>query len=279
MFSEHLRESLRIGLDLLGLESDKAFYERLWNYLGLLRKWDRYARLTGFSDSDKAFVEHVLDCATLYSLVSGFSTVYSFPAEAQGGALRPPPQNESLDIVSRRAPSPSAISAEVQGDALRPPVGLDVGTGGGFPGLILALLSLYKSFPTSSSIPSTIPCGFWVLLDSNARKCHFLTQTVIELGLPNVEVVCSRVEDVSISMFSAVPSVVSGKGFTHIVARALSSAYELYKCVHHLGMEGGSIWTLKGVGYQSELGELDGAGLNYRVVELLSNRYAIEIRL
>ena len=57
---------------------------------------------------------------------------------------------------------------------------LDVGSGGGIPGIPLAIVR---------------PDWRVVLLDANAKKATFLTQAAIELGLANVSVVASRVEE------------------------------------------------------------------------------------
>ncbi len=57
---------------------------------------------------------------------------------------------------------------------------LDVGTGAGLPGLVLAVMD---------------GDVHWTLLDSNHKKTRFLTQAVRLLELPNVDVVCRRVED------------------------------------------------------------------------------------
>jgi len=57
---------------------------------------------------------------------------------------------------------------------------LDAGSGGGLPGVVLALLR-----PETS----------WVLLDSSARKTAFLGHASMELGLSNVQVVRSRLEN------------------------------------------------------------------------------------
>ncbi|WP_417543585.1 16S rRNA (guanine(527)-N(7))-methyltransferase RsmG [Marinobacter sp.] len=57
---------------------------------------------------------------------------------------------------------------------------LDVGAGGGLPGIPLAIVLPEKHF---------------TLLDSNGKKTRFLNQCVLELGLKNVDVVHGRAED------------------------------------------------------------------------------------
>lgn len=58
---------------------------------------------------------------------------------------------------------------------------LDVGTGGGIPGVILSIV-----YPITS-----------VLVDSSKKKTAWLSNTVETLGLKNVEVVCSRIENLA----------------------------------------------------------------------------------
>ncbi|MDI9243800.1 16S rRNA (guanine(527)-N(7))-methyltransferase RsmG [Marinobacter sp. CHS3-4] len=57
---------------------------------------------------------------------------------------------------------------------------LDVGAGGGLPGIPLAIAR---------------PDTQFTLLDSNSKKTRFLTQCVLELGLKNVDVIHGRAED------------------------------------------------------------------------------------
>ena len=62
-----------------------------------------------------------------------------------------------------------------------PDVALDLGSGGGLPGLVLAV-----AFPTTR----------WVLLDSRQRSGEFLAEAVGRLGIADrVEVVVTRAED------------------------------------------------------------------------------------
>src|SRR5205814_1632414 len=56
---------------------------------------------------------------------------------------------------------------------------IDVGTGAGTPGLILAILYPEREFE---------------LLDSNGKKARFLLQTCYEIGLRNVKIQQMRVE-------------------------------------------------------------------------------------
>ncbi len=56
---------------------------------------------------------------------------------------------------------------------------LDLGTGAGLPGLVLAIIN---------------PDQHWTLLDSNGKKTRFLTHARIVLDLKNVTVVNARVE-------------------------------------------------------------------------------------
>ena len=57
---------------------------------------------------------------------------------------------------------------------------LDIGTGAGFPGMVLAIIHEKSHF---------------VLLDSNNKKTTFLTQLKEKLNLTNVEIINARVED------------------------------------------------------------------------------------
>ncbi|MGQ0656932.1 MAG: 16S rRNA (guanine(527)-N(7))-methyltransferase RsmG [Chromatiales bacterium] len=79
------------------------------------------------------------------------------------------------EMVTHHLLDSLAVLPYVEGSRL-----LDVGSGAGLPGLVLAVAR------------DDLHC---TLLDSRGKKTRFLTQAVIELKLANVEVVHSRVEE------------------------------------------------------------------------------------
>lgn len=107
---------------------------------------------------------------------------------------------------------------------------LDVGSGGGMPGIPLAIAD---------------PALRVVLLDSNAKKAAFLRQAAIELGLANIAVHCGRVE-----MFRP------PQRFAAITARAFSQLAELVRCSRHLLADGGHWLAMKGLRPLDELARL-----------------------
>jgi 16S rRNA (guanine527-N7)-methyltransferase len=117
---------------------------------------------------------------------------------------------------------------------------LDVGSGAGLPGLVLAVAR---------------PGTAWVLLDSNAKKCRFLNHASRELGLANVRVERSRVEDFH-----------PGARFSTIISRALSSLAEFVAGAEHLLARGGRLLAMKGRDAEHELSALREYGEQAEVV-------------
>lgn len=110
------------------------------------------------------------------------------------------------------------------------PTLLDVGSGGGMPGLPLAIVR---------------PDLRTVLLDASEKKTAFLKQAAIELDLANIAVHCGRVEQYR------PPSA-----FATITARAFSTLAELVGASHHLLASGGHWLALKGVRPEAEMAQL-----------------------
>jgi len=116
---------------------------------------------------------------------------------------------------------------------------LDVGSGAGLPGLILALAR---------------PAQNWCLLDSNSKKVRFLRQAVLELHINNVDVVQVRVEDYH-----------PDTGYSTIISRALTDLPTFYQYVISLVQKPGRIIAMKGARLEPELRELRTAGITYSV--------------
>jgi 16S rRNA (guanine527-N7)-methyltransferase len=107
---------------------------------------------------------------------------------------------------------------------------LDVGSGGGVPGIPLAIAR---------------PTWHVVLLDSNHKKGAFVQQALIELSLVNAEAVVARVEDYA----PAAPfDVVISRAFADLATFAASSA-------RHLA-PGGRLIAMKGVHPDEEIASL-----------------------
>ena len=109
--------------------------------------------------------------------------------------------------------------------------GLDVGSGAGLPGFILALAR---------------PDMQWVLLDSNEKKIRFLNQALLELGPDNIEVVRTRVEDYR-----------PPQRFSTIICRALMSASEFCRSTDVLLDNRGRILMMKGSAVEEENRQID----------------------
>jgi 16S rRNA (guanine527-N7)-methyltransferase len=99
---------------------------------------------------------------------------------------------------------------------------LDVGTGGGFPGVPLAIARPDINF---------------VLLDSNSKKIKFLTQTKITLGLTNIFPLHARVEEFRVP---------EEERFDGIVSRAFASLADMVEKTSPLLLPTGKFYAMKG---------------------------------
>ncbi|WP_150911824.1 16S rRNA (guanine(527)-N(7))-methyltransferase RsmG [Marinobacter halotolerans] len=116
-----------------------------------------------------AQMELALDAATQAKLLAFLALLNKWNRAYNLTAVRDPGQ-----MVSRQLLDSLSILPFVSTDHL-----LDVGAGGGLPGIPLAIVR---------------PDSRFTLLDSNSKKTRFLTQCVLELGLKNVEVIHGRAE-------------------------------------------------------------------------------------
>ncbi len=119
-----------------------------------------------------------------------------------------------------------SIAAVLEGDSF-----IDVGSGGGLPGIPLAIRFPQKSF---------------TLLDSAGKKTRFLFQVAQELGLTNVTVENCRVEQFRPAM-----------GFDGVISRAFASLPDMIKSCAHLLNPSGRFWAMKGQVPLAELKEIE----------------------
>ncbi|CAG9194749.1 16S rRNA m(7)G527 methyltransferase [Paraburkholderia tropica] len=111
---------------------------------------------------------------------------------------------------------------------------LDVGSGGGLPGIVLAIVR---------------PDWQVTLNDIVQKKSAFQSQAKAELGLANLSVVTGRVESLR-------PGVEVPKKFDLIVSRAFAELADFVTLARHLVADGGAIWAMKGVRPEGEIERL-----------------------
>jgi len=107
---------------------------------------------------------------------------------------------------------------------------LDVGSGGGLPGMILAICYPDKKIS---------------MIDTVSKKTAFLNQAKAELGLNNVTVYSARVESLQVN-----------QPFDVITSRAFSELNNFVNWSQHLLAEGGRFIAMKGVHPQGEMERL-----------------------
>lgn len=97
---------------------------------------------------------------------------------------------------------------------------VDVGTGGGLPGIPLAILMPEKSF---------------TLVDSIGKKIQFVRHAKQQLKLNNVEVLNVRIE-----------ALAPDQPFDIVISRAFSAVNDFYQLCHHLIDDNGKLLAMKG---------------------------------
>jgi 16S rRNA (guanine527-N7)-methyltransferase len=103
----------------------------------------------------------------------------------------------------------SLAFAAVTGDPFDE-LAIDLGSGGGLPGLVLALL-----WPDSK----------WLLIDSNTRRATWLQNAVTELGISSrADVHCERAELTGRSIWRQTAALVTARGFGSPAATAECAA-------------------------------------------------------
>lgn len=118
---------------------------------------------------------------------------------------------------------------------------LDVGSGGGLPGLPIAVMAPERAV---------------TLLESNGKKARFLRQAVLELGLAQVSVAHERLEQHT------------GGPYGVVICRAFSEALAFWRGTARLLAPGGRALAMKGRRDEMELAALSAEGVSCRVQRL-----------
>ena len=181
----------------LGFALPERAIERFTRYLVLLDEWNDRAGLTTVTDAEGAQRRHFGESLALLA------------ALRTAGLLR--------------ANEPARIA--------------DLGPGGGFPGLPMAIADDTLTF---------------VLIEAQERRCAFLRAVVEALELPHVTVVHARAEEAG-----RMPALRGD--FDMVVARALAAMPVLVEYALPLLREGGVLATPKGSRGDEELHEAAGA--------------------
>ncbi|RQR60840.1 16S rRNA (guanine(527)-N(7))-methyltransferase RsmG [Burkholderia sp. Bp9125] len=201
-------------------------------------------------------------------------------ANALGVALTDTQRNQLLDYVALlakwnavynltaiRDPQQMLIQHILDSLSIVPHLGerasarvLDVGSGGGLPGIVLAIVR---------------PEWQVTLNDIVQKKSAFQTQTRAELKLANLSVVTGRVETLQ-------PGAEVSEKFDVIVSRAFADLSDFVKLARHLVAPGGAIWAMKGVHPGDEIARLpDGSHVKQTIrlaVPMLdAERHLIEV--
>ncbi|MCX7084795.1 MAG: 16S rRNA (guanine(527)-N(7))-methyltransferase RsmG [Methylococcales bacterium] len=108
-----------------------------------------------------------------------------------------------------------AVAPYIQGPRI-----IDIGTGAGLPGIPLAIYYPEMQF---------------TLLDSNAKKTRFVQQAILELGLKNISVCHTRVEQYQ-----------PEQNFDTVITRAFASLPDILQLTTRLLSDSGILLAMKG---------------------------------
>jgi 16S rRNA (guanine527-N7)-methyltransferase len=131
----------------------------------------------------------------------------------------------------------------------------DVGTGAGFPGLVLKIC--YPNLNVT-------------LIEPIGKRCKFLQNVIDELGLKNIEVINQRAEDYI---------KIARETFDVVTARAVASLNILMEiCVPYVKKEGCFV-ALKGASYLEEIANSINAASKLKVKLVNKNLYNLPLNM
>jgi 16S rRNA (guanine527-N7)-methyltransferase len=178
------RARLLAAAQALGLALSEGQIDQLLAYLALMQRWNKVYNLTALRLPDEMLSHHLIDCLAVL-----------------------PPLCEQLAAQGVAPDGPLRL--------------LDVGSGGGLPGVVLAI---------------TQPQWAVDCVDTVGKKASFIRQVAAELGLARLQGLHARVE--------ALPAAAPGYGL--ITSRAFASLGDFTRLSRHLLAPGGLWMAMKG---------------------------------
>jgi 16S rRNA (guanine527-N7)-methyltransferase len=190
------------GLAALNIDLSATQQASFLQYVALLNKWNKVYNLTAVREPERMIGLHILD---------------------------------SLAVLPHLAET--KMHTQTRAQRL-----LDVGTGGGLPGIALAIAR------TDMHV---------TMLDSLQKKTTFVRQAIGELSLINAAVVCGRVEQFK-------PT----EKFDVVISRAFAELSDFVNGAAHLLADDGRMFAMKGVNPVDEIARLSSGFEVEKVIEL-----------
>ncbi len=154
----NMGRALEEGLARLGLDLGAGQKALLLDYLGLIQKWNKVYNLTALRTPEEMFSHHLMDSLAVVA-----------PLRRQLG----------LGVGSERGRVAAGDATPAPDGALPRHRVLDVGSGAGLPGVVLAICCPELA----------VDC-----VDTVAKKAAFIQQVAVQLKLPNLRGLHERVE-------------------------------------------------------------------------------------
>lgn len=193
------RQALASAAAALGLTLGDCALDRLLEYLTLLQRWNATYNLTAVRDPRAMLAQHLVDCLAVVPALE-------------------------RQLAGRPGTTPTRRPVRV----------LDVGSGGGLPGVVLAIADERLQ----------VTC-----VDTVGKKSAFVRQVAGQLALPTtLQAVHARVE--------ALPVAARGTGFDIVTSRAFSSLADFTRLTTDLLVPGGVWMAMKGKPPEDEIAAL-----------------------
>lgn len=227
-----------------GISFEPGEVDQYAHYLALLLANNTILNLTAITHPDEAWLRHVLDSLTLLPILEfeDPQSIEDTAAEALSTEAVIDPSLEPTHQQPREAPAEPGSPA--------PRRVCDIGSGGGAPGLILAIAR---------------PDIHFTLVEATAKKAQFLEFVIEQLALTNAVVINARAEEVGANVAGQGPTnqrnAPKSLGLLHrgvydlVTARAVGRIVVVAEWCVPLARIGGRVALIKGERAAEELAE------------------------